>query len=253
MPTLNAWLPATRTRGGSLYVAIALILVIETAAVHLWLAARHPVIAWSLTALGVASLAWLVGDFRGQAGAGLELGSTAWRLRMPGRVTLDIPVAQLAGVSRPTWRELPPAGTAAYLNTAKPLDPNLLLELREPLPALLPLGVRRRVRLVGLHLVEPEKAVAAYGTRTVHCGEHGPQQATFVCRHLVESLRESRRVGFHCADDAANPRPDAWCGACEAKVAGTGGEWTDESEAFAGVTLLCGSCYDRVRQLNSAA
>ncbi len=84
----------------------------------------------------------------------------------------------------------------------------------------------------------------------VDCERHGSQPATFVCRHLVESLGSGGRVGFFCADDRGNPRPDAWCAACEERVQGTDGEWTDESEAFAGVTLICGACYDSVRELN---
>lgn len=86
--------------------------------------------------------------------------------------------------------------------------------------------------------------------QTVECREHGSQPATFVCRHLVQALRDRRPVGFWTSDDAVNPRPDAWCDACEAKVQSTGGEWTDESEGFAGVTLLCGTCYDEARRMN---
>ncbi len=83
----------------------------------------------------------------------------------------------------------------------------------------------------------------------IECREHGTQPVTFVCQHIVESLRTNRAVGFFWAQDPDNPRPDAWCEACEAKVHAAGGEWTDESEAFAGVTLLCGACYDRAEAL----
>ena len=83
----------------------------------------------------------------------------------------------------------------------------------------------------------------------VECAQHGTQQATFVCRHIVEGLRTNQPVGFFWATDPANPRPDAWCEACEAKVQSTNREWTDESEAFARVTLLCGACYDRAKAL----
>ena len=84
----------------------------------------------------------------------------------------------------------------------------------------------------------------------VECAQHGKQQATYVCRHLVESLRTGARVGYCCADDPGNPRPDAWCSACEERIQATGGEWTDESEPFAGVTLLCGACYDKAKKQN---
>ncbi|MHC4234794.1 MAG: hypothetical protein ACYSUQ_06735 [Planctomycetota bacterium] len=86
-------------------------------------------------------------------------------------------------------------------------------------------------------------------TGTVECAEHGTKQATFVCQHIFQGLRDGRMVDFFWAEDPDNPRPDAWCAACEERVQSTGGEWTDESEAFAGVTLLCGACYDRAKAL----
>ncbi len=86
--------------------------------------------------------------------------------------------------------------------------------------------------------------------RSVECDEHGPQEATFVCQHIVKGLRESVPYGFWWADDPGNARPDAWCTACNEVVAETGGEWTAAAEAFAGVKLLCGACYDRARAMN---
>ncbi|MEZ5919154.1 MAG: hypothetical protein R3D66_04345 [Alphaproteobacteria bacterium] len=85
--------------------------------------------------------------------------------------------------------------------------------------------------------------------RKIECVEHGLQPETFVCQHLVQSLQTGTLCGFWCAEDPDNPRPDAWCNACEELVNRTGG-WNDESESFAGVKLLCGKCYDRVKALN---
>lgn len=86
--------------------------------------------------------------------------------------------------------------------------------------------------------------------RYVECSEHGAQQETYVCQHLIHSLRTGEHVGFWCAESNGNPRPDAWCDECEKKVQSTDGEWNDESESFAGIRLLCGACYDRVRRMN---
>ena len=86
--------------------------------------------------------------------------------------------------------------------------------------------------------------------KRVHCKEHGIQQATFVCRHIIQTLRDGKPRGFWTSDIPGNPRPDAWCAECEAKVQACGGEWNDESEAFAGVSLLCGGCYDRAVSIN---
>lgn len=84
----------------------------------------------------------------------------------------------------------------------------------------------------------------------VECPEHGTGQATFVCRHIAASLHTGGAVGFFTAEAGGDARPDAWCAACEEQVWRTGGEWTDESEWFAGVTMICGACYDRAKRLN---
>jgi hypothetical protein len=86
--------------------------------------------------------------------------------------------------------------------------------------------------------------------RTVHCEVHGDQQETFVCRHVAETLQSAKPVGFWWADDRHNPRPDAWCTACNEVLREEGGEWNKRSESFADIKLLCGGCYDRARDLN---
>ena len=85
----------------------------------------------------------------------------------------------------------------------------------------------------------------------VECSSHGKQQATYVCQHIVQSLRDGTPRGFLSAEpEPGDVRPDSWCTACEDIVNNTGGEWNDESEAFAGVTLLCGACYDQAKAMN---
>lgn len=85
----------------------------------------------------------------------------------------------------------------------------------------------------------------------VECPVHGKQHATYVCQHIVQSLRDGVPRGFWSAEgEPGELRPDSWCDACEEKLNSTGGEWNDESEQFAGVTLLCGACYDRAKSMN---
>ena len=84
----------------------------------------------------------------------------------------------------------------------------------------------------------------------VECPVHGPQDETYVCCHLVESLKTGEKVGFYYASE---PRGDAWCAACEevrVREGGESGDWNDRSEAFAQIKLLCGACYDKVRIIN---
>ncbi len=86
--------------------------------------------------------------------------------------------------------------------------------------------------------------------KLVECSEHGPQQATYVCQHIVLGLRGDEARGFWSAADSGNPRPDAWCTACNEFLHEKGGDWNDVTEAFASVTLLCGACYDRAKAMN---
>lgn len=88
---------------------------------------------------------------------------------------------------------------------------------------------------------DPEKKIL--------CGSHGERVATFVCQHLV---RGSNR-GFHAGFDPEfedDPFPDAWCNECEEKLSEVGGEWDDESEAFADIKVICADCYLTVRLRN---
>ena len=88
----------------------------------------------------------------------------------------------------------------------------------------------------------------------IECCEHGKQQATYVCQHMVQSINDGVARGFWSAEPGpGNERPDSWCSVCEETVNKTGGEWTDESELFAGVRLICGACYDRAKQLNTSS
>lgn len=87
-------------------------------------------------------------------------------------------------------------------------------------------------------------------TDKVECSIHGIQDETFVCTHLADSLHTEKQVGFYYSDD---DRGDAWCSECEdvrIKEGGESGDWNDESEAFAQIKLLCGSCYDKIKRLN---
>jgi hypothetical protein len=96
--------------------------------------------------------------------------------------------------------------------------------------------------------------MAETGGRFVQCATHGRVQAAFVCRHLVEQLRQPRpgRIGFFrpAARDGEPEELQAWCRECDA-VLDRVGEWNDESEAFAGVTLICSGCYGNLQRSQS--
>lgn len=83
----------------------------------------------------------------------------------------------------------------------------------------------------------------------IKCQVHGEQQETFVCRHLAKALETGEQIGFFWSGE---PRGDAWCSACETvrvREGGVSGDWNERSEKFVGITLLCGACYDHVKEL----
>ena len=85
---------------------------------------------------------------------------------------------------------------------------------------------------------------------TTICNVHGPQQTTFVCTHILDGLREGKRVGFHTAVEPDNHRPDAWCDECERRFQEADGEWEGEPEAKAQIKIFCGLCYGRAKTLH---
>ena len=87
--------------------------------------------------------------------------------------------------------------------------------------------------------------------KTVLCKHHGEQQATYVCRHVVDALADRTPRGFHSSgEEPSSTRPDAWCSACQAFLDSHSGDWDDESERFARITLICGVCYDLAQAIN---
>jgi hypothetical protein len=107
-------------------------------------------------------------------------------------------------------------------------------------------GQIARERLLGGHLCyQTMTTKAEIQNEKITCAIHGESDVTFVCHHLVQG----QGVGFFYSDEEFL-RPDAWCLECERFLTEHGGEWNDETEAFATVTVICANCYDGVRQRN---
>jgi hypothetical protein len=86
---------------------------------------------------------------------------------------------------------------------------------------------------------------------SVRCTAHGNQQATLVCQHIFDGLAHRKRVGFFWTIcDPDNPRPDAWCVACEERVRATNGDWIDQSLEHLQPKVLCGACYDLAKEFH---
>jgi hypothetical protein len=80
---------------------------------------------------------------------------------------------------------------------------------------------------------------------SIRCETHGLQQETWVCQHIAQGLFDRQRVGFFWSvENPDNPKPDAWCSACNERVKSTNGEWVDEALEHLEPKCFCGACYE---------
>jgi hypothetical protein len=156
---------ATRTtfplEGGlstSLAVGLAIVLVVEGVAIHLWVAQRSATWAWVIAALNVATLVYLWREVRAGALSRLVVDGDAVEIVVGRRLRCQFSRSQIASAEVATWRSVPDAA-ADFVNTAKPLEPNVVLAMRELVEARLPLGVTKRVGRFGLRVADPELVV----------------------------------------------------------------------------------------------
>lgn len=182
--------------------------------------------------------AYAAGTTRGDV---LE-GFLCWFLRVPDERYGEVvgqAIRHYGGRDFPLVQLVWPSSSGAY-----PWDGDLdpVNRRRQTLWAMPPAGAERR----GTASDRRQAGGLERGPRDVLCAEHGRTEATFVCRHLVHGAG----LGFLSAYVPENPRPDAWCGACEALRLQHDGRWPAEAERSLGVTLLCGGCYDGVRERN---
>jgi formylmethanofuran dehydrogenase subunit E len=80
-------------------------------------------------------------------------------------------------------------------------------------------------------------------SQMLECGTHGKQPATYVCKHIVESLQSGREVGFYWSLE--NGEYDAICEACNDL---SENQW-EKQQADLG-RLLCLGCFKDAAALN---
>lgn len=142
-------------RSPSVTIAISVVVLIETVALHFLIAARHSLIAWPLTGLSLSAVLWIVRDYRALGTGSITLDEERLVLRIGRRFDVALPLAAIERVLRPTFRDLPMPGTNQghdYLNLTKPAPPNVLIVLDEPRRVRLTAGINRSIKRLGLHV-----------------------------------------------------------------------------------------------------
>ena len=152
-------------RSGALSVGLALAVGVEALVLHLWLAPRHPGWAWTLTTLSIATLVYLAAEYRAWGRGTVRVTAAALEVAVTHRVAAVVPRSLVAGAVLATWRALPDAPDAAYVNAMAPAEPNVLVEFTRPVPVRVVGGlVTRRVARLGLRVDDPAAFVHAVST-----------------------------------------------------------------------------------------
>ena len=122
-------------------------------ALHAWSARA----AWASSALAVYALVWLAAAYQAARLRPVALSADRLLARTSLLWTAEIPRSAIASVIR--IQEMP--REKGILRAALGTAPELLLTLREPVTARGPLGIRRTVTGIALHVDDPGKLRAA--------------------------------------------------------------------------------------------
>ncbi|MCI0697760.1 hypothetical protein L0337_37905 [candidate division KSB1 bacterium] len=127
--------------------ALALVLIVETAALHILLQQWSTLAAWIFTGLSLYSLLWLIGDYHAQRLHPIVLSKTHLHLRAGLRWRATITLSDIEAVQKANPRE---RKAADYVSFAIFGQPRLVIDLKQPVIVTGLFGITRKVRRIGL-------------------------------------------------------------------------------------------------------
>lgn len=148
--------PCRGGRSPAVLAALLLLIAVESVVLHLWIAPSSPLGAWTLTALSVLTGGWLLGDYRALGDAALTVTDETVVLDIGWRARSAMPRTSLARLAHASWRDIPDGNADGYVNLAKPAEPDVLITCDPPAVLRLFGVVDRPVRLIGLHVDDPD-------------------------------------------------------------------------------------------------
>lgn len=141
----------------TMVTALTLLTVVEVGVIHLALSQWNLVVAWVVTGVSIYSLWWVLGDFQAIRLHPSVCDGHTLHLRAGLRWRMTIPLHQIAAIHPGrTWKPAP-----GRLNMAVMGQPDLVLDLREPVPAYGLLGRQQAVQQVGFSVDDPAALRAA--------------------------------------------------------------------------------------------
>lgn len=152
-------------RAAILLIVLIPMVVLETVGVHLLLSQWSATAAWVLTGLSGYTVLWLVGDYRALVMRPTLVTGDELVIRIGLRCSLRVPLPLIERAQASDWR-----GSArsvpGHLNMASPDTPNVLIVLRQPLPAQRLFGLTTIARSVAFRVQDPDALLKALRSRT---------------------------------------------------------------------------------------
>jgi len=78
------------------------------------------------------------------------------------------------------------------------------------------------------------------------CNKHIDKGISFVCTHVVDSIKNKKSVGFFCSSEDYQTYPDALCEECSKMQLLRKSNWSPERYR------LCISCYEKAKSINES-
>lgn len=148
-----------RSGYGLLVGGVAIATAVEIFPVHLFLSHFwSPIAAWIATGLAVYGVIWLVGDWQAARRMPTELGPDALKVRVGLRWRVDLPLESIESMRRVASSEVRVAEALQAFPAGRPTH---CLELRAPIVAVGPYGLRKAVQRIALLVDEPARFEAA--------------------------------------------------------------------------------------------
>lgn len=139
---------------GALALGLGLVIAAEGVVLHLWIASRSQAWAWTITAVNALTLVWLLKEYQAARRSRLIVTATGVEIDAGSRLRCRFTRSLIASAEAATWRSVPHLASD-FVNTAHPLDPNVILVLREPAESRIALGIRKRVSRIGIRVDDP--------------------------------------------------------------------------------------------------
>lgn len=160
-------------RSRSLLVAIIVIMMIDLAAIDLFLSKTNLIATAVITLMNVAGIAWFIREYIALGKSGIGIDDTALHFSVGTMYRFDVAMSTIESAARPVWKDIPQPGfpeAKDFLQLTKQAQPNVLFRLRDVLGVSLPMGRKRMIKRIAIHLDDPDSFITAI---TSHLSANG--------------------------------------------------------------------------------